>query len=803
MPPPTVSDSWLHDREFGIVIDAGSSGSRLQIYSWKNPYAARASASQQELHALPVVEKGTKSADDWQIKAEPGISTFGPNPDGVAKYLEPLLSHAKDQIPPSLHGSTPIFLLATAGMRLLPTSQQDDVLSATCDYIRAHSNFRMDFKGSGSSKLTGCGRSVRIISGVEEGLFGWIAVNYLMNGFALRHEDHDRPTTFGFLDMGGASTQIAFEPSLSYSKEDAALSSDNVKEVRLRLLNGEVIQHRVFVTTWLGFGTNQARERYVKLAIKEHEPGAHDPDSHDKRDHHHRYTSGSSTIYDPCLPKDLILRDNIHHDSRTTSTTLHGTGSYSQCLAKTSLLLNKHAPCSRHPCLFDGVHVPPIDFSHSRFIGVSEYWYSSQHVFGLGGAFDFEKYEEAAEAFCSRDWDDILKQHQESGTPKASTTWGKEVDVSRLEMQCFKAAWIVNVLNEGIGMPRTPQAWNETSAESTTDLKVEDDKAKKLGLDKGEVPNPIFQSMDTIGGTAISWTLGKMVLEASKEVPPPVHGSSKDSSPIIDPMIGDSNTKTPSEPKGGLGGFFGLDSLENRLPHKLQRGALGFSPILFLFYLIILSIIAYFLFKLRFRIRGSFRRWRRSSVRRDRERDSFINEDGVSGANGSVFTDSPPGTPTATGFPSASRSTFRMFISTIQKLISSSPIKRSNSSHYLPPYLSSAPSRPFSRQGRQSSLPSAPGSPRMHTNGVSLPSLASAPSKLAPPDEPGLLPPTPSTAVFANVSLSGLQSRNSSSVNLTNLVPRSGSSSRVVSGAQTPMGGASGMRTPIVFDDDG
>ncbi|KAI0672816.1 nucleoside phosphatase family-domain-containing protein [Trametes maxima] len=689
------------------------------------------------------------------------LSSFADDIESIGAYLRPLLEHARTQIPPSLQEETPLFLLATAGMRLLAPEKQAEVLQATCHFLKFHSNFRID----DPSPAGPCGTSVRIITGEEEGLFGWIAVNYLMDGF--KGSDEER-LTYGFLDMGGASTQIAFEPT----KEEQA-KAQNLMKVRLRLLNGDDILHKVFVTTWLGYGTNQARERYVGQLINEHEAAR--TSSTDVEEH----------IDDPCLPKDLVVSntpvqpDSVSPHSKTSHKFV-GTGSFEQCLAKTLPLLNKDAPCPDSHCLFNGVYVPPIDFSASHFIGVSEYWYSTEQSFGLGGAYDVVQYERAASEFCSQDWPGVLKEHEaartqghlggdgeieEGGVVVDTGKWGLDVEIPRLQMQCFKAAWIVNVLHEGIGMPRIVDAGGNVT--TSGDKVVAQAQTKGLG-------RPTFQSMDTVGDIAISWTLGKMVLEASKEVP----AASAAARPIADPLddipdISNSPIQPIRPPFIDFDAF--EDKISHHLPSSLTRHSLGFSPVAFLFYIFVVAFLSMTLYRLRHRLRSTVRRF-------INKRDRAYLAEGYMMEEGQSLTGGPP--PSPPWSPSASRMSLQLL----------PPLKRLSST------LGLRASRPSPLTiSRDSSMRSGQYSPARVSplRSFSFP-VTKQHGGLVPPDTPNgtatsFVPGSPRLhdgSIVSNGSVSSLssRSRNNSHINLSSLAPRQAISRTASSGSRTPTG---------------
>lgn len=464
---------------YGVIVDAGSSGSRVYVYEYQKAEYVKGEDDKEKLERLPKV----KTKKKWSTKIYTGMSTFAEKPDRVGPdHLKELVEFAQEIVPESEVENTPIFVLATAGMRLLQPAQSSTILRYVCAYFKEYTKFQ----------LPDCGGHVQMISGETEGLYGWIAANYLLGGFddPKAHDHGKNHHTYGFLDMGGASAQIAFAPNATESEKHA----DDLKLLRLRKVNGESLEYGVFVTTWLGFGANEARRRYVEL-----------------REQIYR---GESEIPDPCMLEGLrtnqagaVINDDRPNDN-DQEPTLVGTGEFSKCLDGTYPLLEKGKACVDPPCLLNGVHTPSIDFDVNHFVGVSNYWHTTHEIFGMAHkdqAYDFLTYQKQVQAFCARDWQDVR-------VDVGKETWGSKVDEQKAAEVCFRASWLINMLHEGIGVPRVGKEHiNHAEVTNTTKAVLENAKSRGF-LDP-------FQAVDKIDGTELSWTLGKMVLYASSQMP--------------------------------------------------------------------------------------------------------------------------------------------------------------------------------------------------------------------------------------------------------------------------------------------
>ena len=487
--PPPPSPTMGPPHAYGVVIDAGSSGSRAYVYEYERASPGRAPGDRAARDRLPTVQTKKK----WSHKVHRGLATFGDAPETVGDaHLRELVDFARAKVPRREWRDTPIFLLATAGMRLLPRDRQRRLLDTACAYLRRHAEFR----------LPECAPHVQVISGETEGLYGWIAANYLMGSFARATGRADGGGgggghhTYGFLDMGGASAQIAFAPNATEAEKHAG----DLTLLRLRKANGEPLEYGVFVTTWLGFGANEARRRYVRQLLTAH------PDAPE--------------IPDPCLPVGLRARQDGEEMAPPGSWAapdddtphLVGTGQFRECLHSAYALLGKDKACVDPPCLLAGVHTPAIDFHVNHFVGVSEYWHTTHDVFAppphtTDRPYDFDTYQRQVTAFCSRPWTEIQRD-------VAAAKWGRRVDAKTVEEACFKASWLMNVLHDGIGVPRVGLEDEHTrNATAAPDARNRTAAAAHDGLHA-------FRAVDEIDGTEVSWTLGAMLLYASSQVAP-------------------------------------------------------------------------------------------------------------------------------------------------------------------------------------------------------------------------------------------------------------------------------------------
>jgi Golgi nucleoside diphosphatase len=439
---PSV-DSEGNPYNYIVVIDAGSKGSRAHLYRTKHfgdaietgkelPTDSKGngehvddsdsdSDSDDEDDYESEKKKGGKVVRDWKAKSEtlkssstpltypeielikhkkvkPGIASFVQHPKKLGKkYIGKLLDSILKSVPQDQIERTPIFLHATGGTRLLKPDEQDIILNYICEYIQDKSDLF----------LPDCKSHINTISGETEGLYSWIGLNYKYGILDSQSNDN---STLGMLDMGGVSSQIAFEPE-NFDNEKVLI------KLNLNYLNEQdSLQYHVFSRSLLS-GMHQAHTKYDESLIA-------------KNDN-----------VDPCLPLDYIKTVEGKDGKKVD---IEGGGNFENCLNSLYDLLlevSTDKSCNQSDihyassCLLSD-ELPKMDFNVSKFIGVNGF-YSNLKQF-----VNYQEFYRSTKKICESSYTQLLENKQFKD------------EIEKSSEICFKSSWIIDVLHQGVNFPR-------------------------------------------------------------------------------------------------------------------------------------------------------------------------------------------------------------------------------------------------------------------------------------------------------------------------------------------------------------
>lgn len=448
------------DFNYGVVVDCGSSGSRAHIFRWK----------QEPIVNYIELVRDSSNGTPLNKHITPGLSTLKDNPDRASDYMEPIMNFISESIPRDKHLNTPVYFMATAGLRLLDDSTQRKILNDITRDIRA----KFDFPRIKS----------QVISGAYEGIYSWLSLNVKEK---LNDTSHNT-RSFGMIEMGGASAQVTYEldPAVENDILKELTSTESIaafknEQVTLNLGQGKSV--KLFATTFLGLGVNNAREAAVDLLVEDYVKGTGGV----------RSERSESNMYlkDPCLtvgsselmprPIELLQNANLSIGSvvKQQSFTVHleGIGNFLNCIDLLERVLhivkNRRLNCSpsKKTCSLALLGTNFIPYKHYPFIGLSEMFFTTNEMINSAGPFNRPKVLHETQRICSTQYNRLLEMYSDSGLSYED----------RILYECFKASWILVMLHgSGFNMP---------------------------------VDYDNFRTVNQLNGEEIDWTVGAIISE--------------------------------------------------------------------------------------------------------------------------------------------------------------------------------------------------------------------------------------------------------------------------------------------------
>ncbi|KZP28630.1 hypothetical protein FIBSPDRAFT_1039389 [Athelia psychrophila] len=461
------------DNQIGrlVLLDAGSSGTRLYAYKWQ-----KITGSVPKNGSVPKVElvyTGTMevkkpietNATEDELKKYLD-SLFGPAVDPTTSKENLLTKFGFETPDEKRANSVPIFVLGTAGMRVFKR-----------DHRTEHDNLQKWIESYNPNRAEYGSPKYETITGESEAAYGWVAANFLLGAFSTEYETKAQDTV-GYVEMGGQSAQIAFQP---FENE---LTPDKLHDGEITTVKLGGVVFDLVLKTW-DLGSNQAWREYqsdvvamdATEAIETVAPSDAsvaaeiktfvDPDSPHGRRWTYLEESG------PASGQKFELKGDGAFDSER----------FHEKVLKVLDRLSQPAP-ARGSRLLDANLVAALKARH--FVGGANFWYSTRGVFGrtLDGAakttmFSFKEYLAEVKSTTALAWPELQFRLRHGQPEVMGNAW-------------FLAEWIRCVLINGFGFNFSHQP----TAQSEDDL--------------------AFRPYGGTAKAALTWTLGRAVLCASQ-----------------------------------------------------------------------------------------------------------------------------------------------------------------------------------------------------------------------------------------------------------------------------------------------
>lgn len=425
---PSVSQAALDSLppsaySYVAIIDAGSSGCRAHVFR----YGVLGKLNG-PLYVLPKHDSK---------KVRPGLSSFENNPSSAGPSLEGLVEFLKVQIPREKWSKTPIYLKATAGLRMLPETTSNDIISSVRQYLSdpLHSPFYFQ------------PHYAQIIPGTEEGALSWISVNYLKNiiGPFRPHRKVDRNNAYAVVEMGGASTQVT-QLASTYAEQQSIEPGFSYEFS----IQGE--KFVLYAHSYLGYGGDQARVRFNNY-LTTRRSSAVEP---------------SAELMDPCLNSGYLREkgrasktpyDGPNGDFYVIGS---GDGTDKSCHEhlEAALFPKRHgvvADCKEEPNFvsFDCVHQPPYVRKSKNILIFENFFYAASglavnprghgDIISTSAEFPLEtspkEYLDSAQEVCAMPWDRVKQNLPKDAQPdEQNSKW------------CFAATYAYLFLTHGMGL---------------------------------------------------------------------------------------------------------------------------------------------------------------------------------------------------------------------------------------------------------------------------------------------------------------------------------------------------------------